>query len=123
MAQRLGADAAAGELTGEYDVIFDAVGAAVTRRQSVALLRPGGAAIWLGLAEPAPGFDATDVVRNEKQVIGSFAYSDADFATAAELVGGWDLSWVETFPLGEGARLFTSLMNGAPTPVKALLSP
>ncbi|MGV9309393.1 zinc-dependent alcohol dehydrogenase [Nonomuraea sp. NPDC003727] len=123
IAGRLGADAAVAELTGEYDVIFDAVGAAATHERSLALLRPGGVAVWLGLADPVAGFDAAALVRGEKRVLGSFAYTDTDFATAAELVGGWDLGWVDTFPLSEGAEVFTALMNGATVPVKALLTP
>ncbi|WP_180903706.1 zinc-dependent alcohol dehydrogenase [Nonomuraea indica] len=123
IAARLGADAAGPELTGEYDVIFDAVGAAATHEQSLACLRPGGVAVWLGLADSTAGFDAAHLVRGEKRVLGSFAYQGADFATAVDLVGGWDLSWVETFPLTEGAEIFTALMNGRATPVKALLAP
>ncbi|MER6950198.1 alcohol dehydrogenase catalytic domain-containing protein [Nonomuraea sp. NPDC000554] len=123
IAARLGAHAAVAELGGEYDVVFDAVGAAATHEQSLARLRPGGVAVWLGLASPAAGFDAADLVRGEKRVLGSFAYRDADFAAAVELVGGWDLSWVDTFPLGQGAEVFTTLMNGGTLPVKALLTP
>ncbi|WP_214408739.1 alcohol dehydrogenase catalytic domain-containing protein [Sphaerisporangium fuscum] len=123
IARRLGADAAVPELTGEYDVVFDAVGAAGTHEQSLARVRPSGVAVWLGLAEATAGFDASDLVRGEKRVLGSFAYRDADFAAAVDLVGGWDLSWVDTFPLAEGAEVFTSLMNGRATPVKALLTP
>ncbi|MBN6054120.1 alcohol dehydrogenase catalytic domain-containing protein, partial [Nonomuraea sp. RK-328] len=122
-AARLGADAAVTGLSGEYDVIFDAVGAAVTHEQSLALLRPGGVAVWLGLADSDAGFDAAALVRGEKRVLGSFAYRDADFAAAVDLVGRWDLSWVDTFPLDEGAEVFTALMNGRATPVKALLAP
>ncbi|MEV0384284.1 alcohol dehydrogenase catalytic domain-containing protein [Nonomuraea sp. NPDC050643] len=120
---RLGARATVPELTGEYDVVFDAVGGAATHEQSLARLRPGGAAVWLGLADHVAGYDAADLVRGEKRVLGSFAYDDADFAGALDLVAQWDLSWVETFPLDEGADLFTTLMNGRATPVKALLSP
>ncbi|RSN02961.1 galactitol-1-phosphate 5-dehydrogenase [Nonomuraea sp. WAC 01424] len=123
IARRLGARSAGAALTGEYDVIFDAVGAAVTHERSLALLRPGGTAVWLGLADPTAGFDATALVRGEQRVLGSFAYTDADFATAVETVGEWDLSWVRTFPLADGAEVFTTLMNGHDTPVKALLSP
>jgi threonine dehydrogenase-like Zn-dependent dehydrogenase len=123
IAARLGASASGQELTGEYDVVFDAVGAAVTHQQSLARLRPGGVAVWLGLADHVAGYDALDLVRGEKRVLGSFAYDAADFAGAIELVAGWDLSWVETFPLDEGADVFTTLMNGRATPVKALLTP
>jgi threonine dehydrogenase-like Zn-dependent dehydrogenase len=122
-ARRLGAAAAATAPEGEYDVVIDAVGSAATRAQSVAHQRPGGTAVWLGLAEPAAGFDAQDLVRGEKRVLGSFAYSGEEFRRAAGLVQGWDLSWVSPYPLAEGAEVFTGLMNGGHYPVKATLRP
>ena len=122
-ASRLGAAAAGRGLDGEYDVIFDAVGSPVTRAVSVGHLRPGGTAVWLGLADDAPGFDANALIRAEKRVQGSFAYSDEEFARAAELLRDWDLSWTSQYPLTEGAEIFTGLMNGGLQPVKALLVP
>jgi threonine dehydrogenase-like Zn-dependent dehydrogenase len=122
-ARRLGADTAGTELAGEYDVIFEAVGSARTRAQSIAHQRPGGVAVWLGLAEPEPGFDAQALVRAEKRVLGSFAYTDAEFGRAADLVRDADLSWAVPYPLAAGAQIFTELMNGRLDPVKALLKP
>lgn len=122
-ARRLGADAVGPALTGEFDVIFDAVGLPVTHKDSLALLSPGGTAVWLGLLSPEPGFDSTGLVRSEKRVLGSFAYTDTEFAEAVVLAGRWDLGWVASFPLGDGATVFTELMNGRPDPVKALLLP
>ena len=122
-AGRLGAAAAGPGLDGEYDVIFDAVGSPVTRAVSVRQLRPGGTAVWLGLADDAAGFDANALIRAEKRVQGSFAYSDEEFARAAELLRDWDLSWTSQYPLTEGAEIFTGLMNGGLQPVKALLVP
>jgi threonine dehydrogenase-like Zn-dependent dehydrogenase len=122
-ARRLGASAAAAAPEGEYDVVIDAVGSAVTRAQSVAHQRPGGTAVWLGLAEPAAGFDAQDLVRGEKRVLGSFAYSGEEFRRAAGLAQEWDLSWISPYPLAEGAEVFTGLMNGGHYPVKATLRP
>jgi threonine dehydrogenase-like Zn-dependent dehydrogenase len=122
-AQRLGAAAAGSGLNGEYDVIFDAVGSPFTRATSVRHQRPGGTAVWLGLAEEAAGFDANALIRAEKRVLGSFAYSDQEFGQAAELLRGWDLSWTSQYPLAEGAEIFTRLMNGGLQPVKAVLQP
>ncbi len=122
-ALRLGAAAAGTALDGEYDVIFDAVGSAGTRAQSVQQLRPGGAAVWLGLADTAAGFDGAGLVRGEKRVLGSFAYTDEEFAATAQHLAGWDVSWTDSYPLADGAEIFTALMNGAPQPVKALLTP
>jgi threonine dehydrogenase-like Zn-dependent dehydrogenase len=122
-AQRLGAGAAGPSLAGEYDVVIDAVGSAATRAASVAHQRPGGVAIWLGLAGEEAGFDANALVRSEKRVLGSFAYRDEEFAHAMALIRDWDLTWAAAYPLAAGAEIFTGLMNGGLHPVKALLRP
>jgi threonine dehydrogenase-like Zn-dependent dehydrogenase len=122
-ARRLGAEAGGPALAGEYDVVVDAVGSAATRAASVAHQRPGGTAIWLGLADPDPGFDANALVRSEKLILGSFAYSDGEFARAMTLIQEWDLTWAADYPLAAGAQIFTDLMNGGLQPVKALLRP
>ena len=123
MAAARGLGAAAGELRGEYDVVIDAVGSAATRAKSVAHQRPGGVAVWLGLAEEEAGFDANELVRGEKQVLGSFAYSDEEFADAMALLRNTNLDWTASYPLAQGAAIFTELMNGGTRPVKALLRP
>ena len=122
-ALRLGARAGGPGLQGEYDVVIDAVGSAATRTASVAHQRPGGTAIWLGLADADPGFDANALVRSEKRVLGSFAYRDEEFAQAMTLIREWDLTWADGYPLAEGAEIFTELMNGGLHPAKALLRP
>ncbi|MGN6177160.1 MAG: zinc-dependent alcohol dehydrogenase [Streptosporangiaceae bacterium] len=121
--QRLGAGVAGSSLSGEYDVVIDAVGSAATRAASVAHQRPGGVAIWLGLAGEEAGFDANALVRSEKRVLGSFAYRDEEFAHAMALIRDWDLTWAAGYPLVAGAEIFTGLMNGGLHPVKALLRP
>ena len=85
--------------------------------------RPGGAAVWIGLARQEAGFDAQALVRAEKRVLGSFAYTDEEFDRAIGLLDGWDLTWASGYPLADGAEVFTRLMNGAAEPVKALLHP
>jgi threonine dehydrogenase-like Zn-dependent dehydrogenase len=122
-ALRLGAGTGGPGLEGEYDVVIDAVGSAATRAASVAHQRPGGTAIWLGLADSDAGFDASALVRSEKRVLGSFAYSDEEFTQATALIREWDLAWAAGYPLAEGAGIFTELMNGGLDPVKALLWP
>ena len=101
-ARRLGAATAGPELDGEYDVIFDAVGSPVTRAASVRQLRPGGTAVWLGLLEEAAGFDGNALIRAEKRVQGSFAYSDEEFSQAADLLRGWDSELDDAVPADRG---------------------
>jgi threonine dehydrogenase-like Zn-dependent dehydrogenase len=122
-AQRLGAEVADPGLSGQYDVVIDAVGSAATRAASVAHQRPGGVAVWLGLAEEEAGFDASALIRSEKRVLGSFAYRDEEFAQAMARIGDWDLTWAAGYPLAAAAGIFTDLMNGGLHPLKALLLP
>ena len=122
-AQRLGAEVADPGLSGEYDVVIDAVGSAATRAASVAHQRPGGVAVWLGLAEEESGFDANALIRSEKRVLGSFAYNDEEFAQAISRIQDWDLTWAAGYPLAAAAGIFTDLMNGGLHPLKALLLP
>src|SRR4029079_8967448 len=91
-AERLGASSCELELQGEYDAIVDAVGAGAPRRDGISHLRPGGTAVWLGLAESDSGFDGNLLVRSEHRVVGSFAYSPDDFPPALALAGRPGLS-------------------------------
>ena len=61
-------------------LIVDAVGSDATRAASVALLQPGGCAVWLGMHDAEATIPAFDVVVREQSIRGSFAYTNADFA-------------------------------------------
>ena len=122
IARQMGAHTAT-TLEGEYDVIIDAVGVAQTHADSVAKLRPGGTAVWIGLMGTDPAFDATELIRQEKRVLGTFAYPDRVFAEAVDMIPSCDLGWVQSFPLSQGAEIFMQLMNGRSDVVKAVLHP
>lgn len=123
IAGRLGARTAATHLSGEYDVVIDAVGAAVTHRLSVDLLRPGGTAVWVGLLSQDAAFDGQEIVRFEKRVIGSYCYRREDFDEALRLASKVDLGWTSSFALDDGATIFAELLNGRRDVLKALLHP
>ena len=121
LAARLGAATCATELVGEYDVVVDAVGSAQTRASAVEHVRPGGTSVWLGLAEPGAGFDGNGLVRGEKRVVGSFAYSPEDFSTAVTLASSLDLGWATAITMEDSQRVFMQLAEGAQDPVKAVI--
>lgn len=118
-----GADAVGESLEGEFDVVFDAVGTGGTRAAAVEAIRPDGTAVFIGLHSDDAGFDGRDIIRNEKRVIGSFCYTDADFAAAVELVGHVRREWYEVRPLSEGVEAFTRLLTTVPTTIKTVLVP
>lgn len=123
VARAIGATSAGTSLQGEFDVIIDAVGAPATRAASVANLKPSGTALWLGLLATDAAYDATDLIRMEKTVRGSFAYTRDDFVDAIELARHVDLDWTTNVSLDEGARVFHELAAGRTDIVKAILRP
>ncbi|MGN6300182.1 MAG: zinc-dependent alcohol dehydrogenase [Angustibacter sp.] len=121
LAARLGAADCVTELDAEYDVVIDAVGSAQTRASAVEHVRPGGTSVWLGLAEAGAGFDGNGLVRGEKRVVGSFAYSPEDFAAAVSMAPSLDLGWATPIAMEDSQRVFMELANGAEQPVKAVI--
>jgi threonine dehydrogenase-like Zn-dependent dehydrogenase len=122
-AREAGVHTAAKELSGEFDVIFDAVGTAETRADSVGLLRPGGTSVWIGLHGPEAGFDGQALIRHEKRVLATFCYHDQDYKRAIEFARRLDTPWVETCPLEEGVDAFLGLLEAPSASVKTMLVP
>jgi len=87
-------EATAGE---GVDSVIDAVGSGETRSEAVRSVRRGGKVVFMGLHEGSSSLPGNEIVRTEKQVIGSFSYSDEDFRRAVALAnenfldvaGGW----------------------------------
>lgn len=67
------------------DLSIDAVGTSGSRPDSLRVLRPGGCALWLGMHEQESTIPAFDVVVREQRVVGSFAYTNAEFGRALGL--------------------------------------
>jgi threonine dehydrogenase-like Zn-dependent dehydrogenase len=67
------------------------------------------------------------VIPPDLTVLGSFAYSDEDFARAAELVNsGWarlEERWVDVRPLSSGQETFMRLAEGGEEYPKVILAP
>jgi threonine dehydrogenase-like Zn-dependent dehydrogenase len=121
LAERLGATTCTTELTGEYDVVVDAVGSRATRSAGIEGVRPGGTCVWIGLAEPEPGFDGNALGRTEKRVLGSFAYTPDEFVSAIALAPQLDLDWSTPVPLEQSRDVFMALAEGSMEPVKAVI--
>lgn len=122
-AEAEGLEAVGPELRGEFDVVFDAVGYAATRRSSVERIRPGGTAVWIGLHGPDAGFDGLDLIRGERRVLGTFAYVERDFRAALALAAEVEPGWLTTRPLDDGVTTFHSLLAGPAAATKTVLVP
>jgi threonine dehydrogenase-like Zn-dependent dehydrogenase len=111
------------ELEGEHEAIVDAVGAAETRGASIACLAPGGVALWIGLASPDAAIDSRDLIRRECTVVGSYAYSDADFEAAIARAAHVPQRWIEPVPLEKSATRFMQLAQSPGGCPKAVIVP
>ena len=109
------------------DLTVDAVGVDATRADSVHVLSSRGVALWLGMHDRTATVPAFDLVVREQRVQGSFAYTDADFARAVQLLERdpevFAIPTV-TSPLDDGSRVFENLLRGDfGGALKAVLSP
>jgi 2-desacetyl-2-hydroxyethyl bacteriochlorophyllide A dehydrogenase len=109
------------------DVAIDAVGIAATRRAAIAAVRPGGTVVFLGLHEAESPVQANDIVRSEIRIVGSFAYTPADFAEAVTMLAGGEVhaaaDWLEERPLDACADSFTQLIDAPSAIAKIVLRP
>jgi threonine dehydrogenase-like Zn-dependent dehydrogenase len=112
-------------LGGDVTVVIDAVGAAGTRSLALELLRDGGTAVMLGLADDAVAVGFHSVVRRELTLRGSYGFTFAEYDRAlADLLEGRarlpELPPVE--PLEAGPDRFAELATGPRDVVKRFLA-
>jgi (R,R)-butanediol dehydrogenase/meso-butanediol dehydrogenase/diacetyl reductase len=108
------------------DLVVDAVGAAITKRQSLAAARPGGAAVWIGLHESEVSFDSFEVTLPERTVFGTYAATQAELQTAVDLMtsGAVDAqTWPTVLPLERGVEAFQRALAARGSDIKMVLAP
>ena len=108
------------------DVVIDAVGLGLTKRQSLEAARPGGAVVWIGLREDAMELSSYGVTLPERHVMGTYAATQDELSEAVRLMesGAVDMtSWPEAFPLEQGAEAFRRMLAAKGSDLKAVLVP
>lgn len=111
---------------GEYDVVFDCVGAGVTRQASSEAVRPGGIISHVGLQNVDEGFDSRRITLQEITVLGNYCYTTADMQASIDMLYAkklGNLDWVDVRPLSKGAEAFSDLHLGKVAAAKIVLRP
>lgn len=107
------------------DCVIDAVGTGETRSQSVTMVRRGGRVVLVGLHENVTKLWGNEIVRNEKQITGSFTYSDEDFRRSVLLARSNFLEtssgWLDIRSLESGQASFEEQSTGLGQHSKILL--
>jgi 2-desacetyl-2-hydroxyethyl bacteriochlorophyllide A dehydrogenase len=103
---------------GGVEITVDAAGTSRARHDSLRLLEPLGTALWLGMHDQESAVPAFDVVVKEQRILGSFAYTNPEFARAVELLASGQLRPAVSstvFSLDQSAAAFEELLTGSPT--------
>jgi 2-desacetyl-2-hydroxyethyl bacteriochlorophyllide A dehydrogenase len=104
---------------------FDAVGSPATRLACMESVKPGGVVILSGLHSDETSLPMNSIVRSEISMVGAFAYTPGDFATALQWLQSGRLvidEGVLKVPMTEGQHWYERLVEGDPT-MKVLLEP
>lgn len=107
----------------DYDLVFDTFGSARSRRFALTLTRRGGACVLLGFADAGFELNASAFIREQKRLLGSFAYAPAQFRDAAELALSCDPSWVTSLSFTDVEAVLRQFARGDYGLVKAALRP
>lgn len=127
-AEALGATetaASADDISDGAPLVIDAVGRTETRARGIALARPAGTFVAIGLHTDALALSVHDLIRREIAIQGSYAYSDEDFATALRWLaeGRAGIGPLEPVrPLSDGPRAFAELAKGATDAIKIFIA-
>jgi len=98
------------------DVVIDAAGYEATWAMGLRAVRSGGRIDEVGLGSGSGTVDFFAVLGKEATITGSYAWGDADFTRAIDLVsqGVLDVNgWLTTMALADGHRAFEELVGGA----------
>lgn len=103
------------QLTGGVDCVVDCVGSAASLAEALKVVAPGGTVLLVGM----PGHvhvDLTTLWHRESAIRGCYAYTTADFATAASLVRDADLGRLlsATYPLARYREAIEHAANAGP---------
>ncbi len=94
------------------EYVVEAAGHEATRRAAVGCCRRGGRLLFIGMAEMNSSLPWIEMIRDEKSVFTTFAYTPRDFAASLRLIesGKIDLaSWTEVLPLERGQEGFMKI--------------
>lgn len=106
------------------DVVIDAVGSSVTNKTGLALTRPGGSLVIVGLHEDSCSLPSYQITLPEKRVLGSYAASMDELRTAIDLLASGKIhtsSWVKEFDLEDGVTAFNRMLSAEGSDIKGVI--
>jgi len=109
---------------GAASIVLDAVGSGITRDAASQLAAPGGVIVHIGLQDSNDGLDTRRLTLQEITFVGTYCYTNNDFAEALALLHSGQIKgdgWCELRALEGGAQAFMDIHDGTALP-KIILS-
>jgi threonine dehydrogenase-like Zn-dependent dehydrogenase len=119
-AKCLGATKSAESLDGQFDIVFDTVGTQETRALATQLSKKGGKSVFLGFATPMFEVNFAELIRHQKQLLGSFVYSKEHFQKAMHLAKNCQSEWVTNLTFVDVKAQLEKYLNNDFSTVKAV---
>lgn len=109
------------------ETVFDAVGSSASVQQGLMMTARGGRLVLIGMAEPELTIGAFEVSVREREIIGTFCYSNEDFVSTVKWLSE-NVAVAESLvdsvePLHAGPEVFKELASYSRDASKILLSP
>lgn len=109
------------------DTVVECVGKDETIRDAIAVSRPGGTVVVVGIAEPEVTIPLVALVVEERRLLGASAYTRDDFEAAAESLSddGVDVGGMieASTDLAGAPQAFEEYASGAASAIKTLVMP
>lgn len=119
----LGATHTAEQLNATYDRVFDTVGSVETRNLTICSAKKGGKCIFLGFETVEFTINMSEIIRHQKELIGSFVYSRNQFSKAIQLVKTCDKNWVRSISFEDVEATLCKFLEGDFNHIKVALRP
>jgi 2-desacetyl-2-hydroxyethyl bacteriochlorophyllide A dehydrogenase len=120
------AELAAARAERGFDVVFDVVGTAATRRAALDLVRSGGRVVLVGLHTDVTELPWFSVIRREISIVGANCFDRSDFDRAVCWLRAGRIcppGTVRHVPLEDGPAAFADLAAGRVDAAKTYLTP
>ena len=108
------------------DVIIDAVGSSMTRKNAISGISAGGVIVHIGLGDSDSGFEPRKITLAQITVVGSYTYTHDEFIEIVDIMsrgGLGKLNWYKNYALSNGQSAFRQLLNGQADAIKIILNP
>lgn len=107
------------------EYVVETAGIQASRRTAVSVCRRGGRLLFIGMAEMESSLPWIEMIRDEKAIFTTFAYTPRDFGTSLRLIESRKIdlrAWTEARPLEDGQAGFMKMTHDPGATLKMMFT-